>query len=710
MSALFEDNFEIYGGDIEKTIDGVWAATNGEFTGNIALEIPSFEENGRYWLAPTGRGDALRAVFTGGAQTQVGWFQRLRFEELPGRSDRAYPFALIDADLDTIFRMKVNASGYVSIHNADDTQLAITTTPVIVAGRTQKIQAQVVVSGTGTCEIRVDGVTVINATGLSLGVTPAAGFTIAQSESSAGPYGPYWVKDVALYSLSGTYNNSWPDIAGVATVVVNADTAVANMTPRYRKMFGDATLYIPGNDAMVAADTDTEFNLGTADYTLEGTFRFNQVPEGGNFATLMGVWREFNSKRSYRLRLNGPSEEAGGLQFEVSTDGEIGTVNVLHDVQWEPIIGHDYHIAVVRSSAENSLYIDGVRQGVPVADAFDYFAATTQFGLGGEFSGSGTAVLDDSSLDGFVDEVRITPGVARYTANFAAPTAPFPRSIVDGDASFASVVLLAGFEEGILDESDFDNSLTAYGTAERYLPQDGDAAYQTLGTLEPFDDRYLEAALIPSSNVLTLTDLPANGETVTLGDSTYTFNTVLGGAGSVLIGADISETIENLEAAINSGDDEGTVYGTGTVINASASAIALTPTTSDLTVQALIAGTVGNTIASTETMTNGSWASATLLGGLNLPGASKFGLSNLPNTATGVRWVAARHRSDIDVGAADMVQTFSVSGVDAVGATQALTTLGKTYYTDRFEEDPNTASGLTPTSIVNGELTLERTT
>jgi hypothetical protein len=64
------------------------------------------------------------------------------------------------------------------------------------------------------------------------------------------------------------------------------------------------------------------------------------------------------------------------------------------------------------------------------------------------------------------------------------------------------------------------------------------------------------------------TGQPNNGDTITVDAQVYTFNTVLGGANSILIDATAYETYENLKNALNGGPGSGTKYGTGTSVNA----------------------------------------------------------------------------------------------------------------------------------------------
>jgi len=79
------------------------------------------------------------------------------------------------------------------------------------------------------------------------------------------------------------------------------------------------------------------------------------------------------------------------------------------------------HIAFVRNGTTYTLYIDGVSEGSAtsssVPKAANLVTAQGIYIAGTNFSGDG--------LEGYIDELRFTNGIARYTANFTPPAAAF---------------------------------------------------------------------------------------------------------------------------------------------------------------------------------------------------------------------------------------------------------------------------------------------
>ena len=131
-------------------------------------------------------------------------------------------------------------------------------------------------------------------------------------------------------------------------------------------------------------------------------------------------------------------------------------------------------------------------------------------------------------------------------------------------------------------------------------------------------------------STLTLTGLPQDAETVTIDTRVYTFNTALGGANSILIGESVAASILNLVGAMSADASKaGVTHGTGTVAHATVTGSEAVGDT--LLAVAKVKGTAGNGIATTETLTLGSWSSATLLGGGDFaePQALSFPRTNL---------------------------------------------------------------------------------
>ena len=80
-----------------------------------------------------------------------------------------------------------------------------------------------------------------------------------------------------------------------------------------------------------------------------------------------------------------------------------------------PTPGAWYHIALSRSAGVTKLFINGVQGGVNFADVKDY---TGVYDL---YSGRDQGASSNWA-NGYIDELRITRGIARYTANFTPPT------------------------------------------------------------------------------------------------------------------------------------------------------------------------------------------------------------------------------------------------------------------------------------------------
>lgn len=137
-----------------------------------------------------------------------------------------------------------------------------------------------------------------------------------------------------------------------------------------------------------------------------------------------------------------------------------------------------------------------------------------------------------------------------------------------------------------------------------------------------------------AGQTLTLAGNAVAAETVTIGAVTYTWRTVVAStANEVLIGATASASLDNLKSAINL--DGSAVYGSATVVHPTVRAGNKTATT--LTLAAKTTGTGGNSLASTETMTQGSFGAATFAGGAAVTTVNPFRFSP---SAPGV-WVVS---------------------------------------------------------------------
>ena len=164
------------------------------------------------------------------------------------------------------------------------------------------------------------------------------------------------------------------------------------------KKYGTGSLEFDGTDDYLVGVLTPDLNLGTGDFTLElwiypttlnATDRM--VAYTGNF----GIGFYISSSA---IKLTRPGDV---LLQTISTSLSANT--------WQ-------HIAISRSGTSLRTFVNGTQVGSTLTNSSS-FNPTTRLEIGRESAGG-----NNNAYIGFIDDLRITKGVARYTANFTAPT------------------------------------------------------------------------------------------------------------------------------------------------------------------------------------------------------------------------------------------------------------------------------------------------
>ncbi len=168
--------------------------------------------------------------------------------------------------------------------------------------------------------------------------------------------------------------------------------------------FGGASIAFDGADDYLKSTND-QLALGAGDFTLE--FWLRRVNTG---TTEIYVDLRLSEPEANLLLYS--TANGASLRAYVSGSDRI-TGGALASATWQ-------HIAVCRGSGSTRLFIDGAQSGSTYSDANPYTSTTVT--IAGRFAPAAGALL---SPNGYIDDLRITKGVARYTANFTPPTAAF---------------------------------------------------------------------------------------------------------------------------------------------------------------------------------------------------------------------------------------------------------------------------------------------
>lgn len=206
--------------------------------------------------------------------------------------------------------------------------------------------------------------------------------------------------------------------------------------------FGSASILFDGTGDYLALDGNLEFNIGTADFTLDLWIRLNA---SGSQQTIL----DFRSAAANEVRPELHINSSSILVYFVSNAAQITGSTVLLTNTW-------YHVALARQGTSTKLFLNGAQEGSTYSDSNNYGT------IGANKPRIGLDYNSANGLNGWLDEVRFLGGEAVWTTTFTPPTAPY---------SYAKTVLLLHGEGldasvNIGDSSDPVKAVTVAGNAQ----------------------------------------------------------------------------------------------------------------------------------------------------------------------------------------------------------------------------------------------------
>jgi hypothetical protein len=213
------------------------------------------------------------------------------------------------------------------------------------------------------------------------------------------------------------------------TVAGNAQLSTA------QSKFGGSSAYFDGVGDRLTTPSRAEFAISAVDFTIEGWF-YPRTLKNGNCILSLGTG---GSAYYYKL-------DVGDASGQVSLGVNTGTWNVAATYNSSAVISINnwYHVAVVRSGTTLTFYVNGTSAGTFSSANFGSGHGGTLH-IGTYFNNHNN---DGSDFYGYIDDLRITYGFARYTSNFTPSTTQFLDSTGDANSNVVVNSTATGFAIG----------------------------------------------------------------------------------------------------------------------------------------------------------------------------------------------------------------------------------------------------------------------
>ncbi len=245
-------------------------------------------------------------------------------------------------------------------------------------------------SGSGKTILRIDNRTGTWAVGNTVTYYDTDGTTILASGTISSIDGNY----ISLTGKCVGFETLEDRLGKPIAVAGNAKLLTA------QKKFGVSSLYLDGTGDYISATSQPDFEFGTGDFTIEAWV----------YPTTTGSYRTL-----FDLRTTTPGDGGGiiiginnldQLYFYYNFNFRIGAAGLVQQNQWN-------HIALSRTSGVTRAFVNGGQVGLDYTDTNNY--AQRGVRIGADPAGA-------YGFAGYIDDVRITKGIGRYSTTFIPST------------------------------------------------------------------------------------------------------------------------------------------------------------------------------------------------------------------------------------------------------------------------------------------------
>ncbi|MDP6770437.1 MAG: LamG domain-containing protein, partial [Anaerolineales bacterium] len=232
------------------------------------------------------------------------------------------------------------------------------------------------------------------------------------------------------------------------------------------KKFGTASLQLDGTGDYLSVSNNNDFNLGTGDFTIDCWVQSSDFVPGSDAGVIMHL--QDSGSSDFRLAMGSAGRVVVGQDYGMSwtynNGGSWSTTaygSDLADGSW-------HHVACSRQGSYFYLFQDGV------------LVSTTSNWGNLNITGNATCQIGRRStgqdyFEGYIDELRVSKGIARWTASFSVETSAYTA-----DEYTALLLHMDGSDSGTTFTDSSWTSTSSYLSGRHTITANGDVTNERI--------------------------------------------------------------------------------------------------------------------------------------------------------------------------------------------------------------------------------------